>query len=559
MMQCFFLHVCVVLILSWYGLSDMSNGDEEFSAMLEGDHHNLAQMTLASAMALTSSPVLVGMGSSGAGAEQMQGSPFISHYSSSLPGGFSISSSDRGRQLASATRWGTNLSGGGGGGVDASDVLEAAQAVRVTSRSRALLQQQQPLWPSIAEQEKVELDSKNQIMKLAANTSHLNNSRFNPISYATSLGSNPPSRLLSGGGLQRYHSAPSSLLQSLTDCHEDAFSQVSSPLGGNAGGNRDSLRDNHVAASFCSENHNLTSITEGVVQQMETDDKLSNAAHFSHQYNQFLSPPTKSEKRASFVLNPVFGGDPDDRLGNQRQLGRDNLLRQSSLPADWLTVLQDSIDETIDLSSQFPSITSPDESLSGATSEETGAGASGKSSIYSRDDSFLVSDTVSGGLWSSPTSPVSLIGGKRLHGVLGETTVDTAVSGKGSLRGRLGEPGTLIRHSSLPATINRPTSPVFDDLDDISVPYQTRAKRGCATHPRSIAERVRRTKISERMKRLQDLVPNMDKQTNTSDMLDEAVEYVKQLQQQVKELSDTAAQLRELQGQRLTAEGKESL
>ncbi len=94
-----------------------------------------------------------------------------------------------------------------------------------------------------------------------------------------------------------------------------------------------------------------------------------------------------------------------DRLGNQRQLGRDNLLRQSSLPADWLTVLQDSIDETIDLSSQFPSITSPDVSLSGATSEETGAGASGKSSIYSRDDSFLVSDTISGGLWSSPTSP----------------------------------------------------------------------------------------------------------------------------------------------------------
>lgn len=94
-----------------------------------------------------------------------------------------------------------------------------------------------------------------------------------------------------------------------------------------------------------------------------------------------------------------------DRLGNQRQLGRDNLLRQSSLPADWLTVLQDSIDETIDLSSQFPSITSPDESLSGATSEETGAGASGKSSIYSRDDSFVVSDTISGGLWSSPTSP----------------------------------------------------------------------------------------------------------------------------------------------------------
>eukprot|EP00249_Psilotum_nudum_P008900 c21583_g1_i1 orf=1-1836(-) len=52
-------------------------------------------------------------------------------------------------------------------------------------------------------------------------------------------------------------------------------------------------------------------------------------------------------------------------------------------------------------------------------------------------------------------------------------------------------------------------------------PCRARAKRGCATHPRSIAERVRRTKISERMRRLQELVPNMDKQTNTADMLDE--------------------------------------
>ncbi|KAL5156802.1 Transcription factor bHLH122 [Glycine soja] len=66
-----------------------------------------------------------------------------------------------------------------------------------------------------------------------------------------------------------------------------------------------------------------------------------------------------------------------------------------------------------------------------------------------------------------------------------------------------------------------------------SVPCKIRAKRGCATHPRSIAERVRRTKISERMRKLQDLVPNMDKQTNTADMLDLAVDYIKDLQKQV--------------------------
>ncbi|GFP89649.1 transcription factor bhlh130 [Phtheirospermum japonicum] len=45
-----------------------------------------------------------------------------------------------------------------------------------------------------------------------------------------------------------------------------------------------------------------------------------------------------------------------------------------------------------------------------------------------------------------------------------------------------------------------------------TVPCKIRAKRGCATHPRSIAER----------------------QTNTSDMLDLAVEYIKGLQKQYK-------------------------
>ncbi|KAI3939614.1 hypothetical protein MKX01_038569 [Papaver californicum] len=67
-----------------------------------------------------------------------------------------------------------------------------------------------------------------------------------------------------------------------------------------------------------------------------------------------------------------------------------------------------------------------------------------------------------------------------------------------------------------------------------SVPCKIRAKRGCATHPCSIAERVRRTRIIERIRELEELVPNMDKQTNIADMLDLAVEYIKDLQTQVK-------------------------
>ncbi|KAK6930621.1 Myc-type, basic helix-loop-helix (bHLH) domain [Dillenia turbinata] len=70
-------------------------------------------------------------------------------------------------------------------------------------------------------------------------------------------------------------------------------------------------------------------------------------------------------------------------------------------------------------------------------------------------------------------------------------------------------------------------------IPDNSVPCKIRAKRGCATHPRSIAERERRTRISRKLKKLQELVPNMDKQTSYSDMLDLAVQHIKGLQNQV--------------------------
>ncbi|GMY32239.1 transcription factor bHLH128-like isoform X2, partial [Fagus crenata] len=70
-------------------------------------------------------------------------------------------------------------------------------------------------------------------------------------------------------------------------------------------------------------------------------------------------------------------------------------------------------------------------------------------------------------------------------------------------------------------------------IPEDSVPCKIRAKRGCATHPRSIAERERRTRISGKLKKLQDLVPNMDKQTSYADMLDLAVQHIKGLQNQV--------------------------
>ncbi|RCV38082.1 hypothetical protein SEVIR_8G118900v4 [Setaria viridis] len=64
-----------------------------------------------------------------------------------------------------------------------------------------------------------------------------------------------------------------------------------------------------------------------------------------------------------------------------------------------------------------------------------------------------------------------------------------------------------------------------------------RARRGQATDSHSLAERVRREKISERMKLLQDLVPGCSKVTGKAVMLDEIINYVQSLQRQVEFLS----------------------
>lgn len=94
-------------------------------------------------------------------------------------------------------------------------------------------------------------------------------------------------------------------------------------------------------------------------------------------------------------------------------------------------------------------------------------------------------------------------------------------------------------HFSIPETaLEMATMDKLLHIPEDSVPCKIRAKRGCATHPRSIAERERRTRISGKLKKLQDLVPNMDKQTSYADMLDLAVQHIKTLQNQVQKLNE---------------------
>ncbi|XP_037407664.1 transcription factor bHLH128-like [Triticum dicoccoides] len=103
-----------------------------------------------------------------------------------------------------------------------------------------------------------------------------------------------------------------------------------------------------------------------------------------------------------------------------------------------------------------------------------------------------------------------------------------------------GDDGMVTSYSNIDSqfgsSLDMPGMDDYLQLQQDSVACRVRAKRGCATHPRSIAERERRTRISKRLRRLQDLVPNMDKQTNTSDMLDIAVDYIKVLQDQIEKL-----------------------
>ncbi|XP_066394653.1 transcription factor BC1-like [Miscanthus floridulus] len=82
------------------------------------------------------------------------------------------------------------------------------------------------------------------------------------------------------------------------------------------------------------------------------------------------------------------------------------------------------------------------------------------------------------------------------------------------------------------------------ELDEEPKGYiHVRARRGQATDSHSLAERVRRERISERMRVLQALVPGCDKVTGKALILDEIINYVQSLQNQVEFLSMRIASL----------------
>ncbi|XWS34971.1 hypothetical protein CRYUN_Cryun21dG0083500 [Craigia yunnanensis] len=76
-----------------------------------------------------------------------------------------------------------------------------------------------------------------------------------------------------------------------------------------------------------------------------------------------------------------------------------------------------------------------------------------------------------------------------------------------------------------------------EDIQKRKEVVHVRAKRGQATDNHSLAERVRREKINEKLRRLQDLVPGCYKAMGMAVMLDVIISYVQSLQNQIEFLS----------------------
>ncbi|KAF7134995.1 hypothetical protein RHSIM_Rhsim08G0099600 [Rhododendron simsii] len=77
---------------------------------------------------------------------------------------------------------------------------------------------------------------------------------------------------------------------------------------------------------------------------------------------------------------------------------------------------------------------------------------------------------------------------------------------------------------------------LVEEVPTKQVPSRSSLKRGRAAEFHNLSEKRRRSRINEKMKALQNLIPNSNK-TDKASMLDDAIEYLKQLQLQVQMLT----------------------
>ncbi|KAE8665097.1 bHLH128 protein [Hibiscus syriacus] len=334
-------------------------------------------------------------------------------------------------------------------------------------------------------------------------------------------------------GLTRYQSAPSSYFLSILDkdfCQE-ILNRPSSPeteriiarflssgddAGGGTGDNQENVSDQNLGSIMPNSPVREKTVKIEPQTMTQTNNQTGVILQQQQQGNYSSAPQNFYQSQPNSTM--------DNRIPSSTKMGNCNnssLVRHSSSPAGLFSNIN-----IENIAGYYGSINSINiESALPSASRLPSSGFP----VSSWDDSMMVSDNMSGVTRLNED-------GRSLSGI----EFDGAET-QNTMGARNHPPPLLAHHLSLPKS-----SPDMSAIEKLlqhqdSVPCKIRAKRGFATHPRSIAERVRRTKISERIRKLQDLVPNMDKQTNTADMLDLAVEYIKDLQKQVETLSENRA------------------
>ncbi|MCL7024040.1 hypothetical protein MKW94_003564 [Papaver nudicaule] len=375
-------------------------------------------------------------------------------------------------------------------------------------------------------------------------------------------------------GLSRYRSAPSSLLEKLINgedeggcdnfipppthtSHSEAES-IFARFMSIAGGDSSDLREMNEKSAVGNRNNPPQFMEQETIEENNVFPPTSSQMMFQNPPISSPQPQQNSLQRQN-SLNPAESSYRGviDQISSPLKMGggtnpTSNLIRHSSSPAGLFANLHvengyavmrgmggtfrpgsggdvNAGNSRLKSQMSFPSRPPTSSGLMSQISEiESEGGNSGEEgSMSNGNNRFIPGFPVAS--WDDGLE--NYTGGKRARDINNKMMNPSEAQS-----GEIGNHTTgLTHHFSLPK--NSAEMAAILQYQD-SVPCKIRAKRGCATHPRSIAERVRRTRISERMRKLQELVPNMDKQTNTADMLDLAVEYIKDLQTQVKTLND---------------------
>ncbi|KAL6844738.1 hypothetical protein ACP4OV_025397 [Aristida adscensionis] len=391
----------------------------------------------------------------------------------------------------------------------------------------------------------------------------------------------PPQQQMSSPGLLRYRSAPSTLLGEVMCGDHHGFAAAAGDGGGGGvhradhGAAADTALARFLAGHHHHHHHHHPEIRDtkpprpaAAAHFLDATAAASMASQHQHQQQELMYHSQQQQQQMAAMeglYRTLSSGGTEPAAA--AAAANNSLLRQSSSPAGFL--------DHLTMDNGYGGL------LRAGIGGGAGAGAGdarlkGQLSYSSRQGSVMSqisemgSDELGGGGGSSPEAGTGSDGAAAARGGYGgvpgypmggaggwdDASPTSGASAKRPRDAGADAPAPDGRHLapqlSLPSANGKPPAPPpsaspemaaiekFLQFQD-AVPCKIRAKRGCATHPRSIAERVRRTRISERIRKLQELVPNMEKQTNTADMLDLAADYIKDLQKQVKVLNDGRA------------------